>query len=84
MTLIVIWNMWKMKNEIYFCQLIWSGSQVIWKRIECFLCAIPKLVCGVREEGNGISPNRMAMKTRRITVKMIGPGTLEARGEHKS
>jgi hypothetical protein len=26
----------------------------------------------------------MAMKTRRITVKMIGPGTLEARGEHKS
>jgi hypothetical protein len=45
---------------------------------------ITKLVCGVREEGNGISPNRMAMKTRRITVKMIGPGTLEARGEHKS
>jgi hypothetical protein len=28
----IIWNMWKMRNEIFFGKLTWSGIQMVWKR----------------------------------------------------
>jgi hypothetical protein len=33
LTSAVFWNMWKMRNEIFFGRLIWSGMQSIWRRI---------------------------------------------------
>jgi hypothetical protein len=42
-----------------------------------------KLKRGTGEEGLGTPPNRLVLKKRRITRKMIGPGMPEARGEYK-
>ncbi|XP_051196668.2 uncharacterized protein [Lolium perenne] len=42
-----------------------------------------RLVRGAGEESAGTSPNRMAMKRRRIGTKVIGPGTPEAYGDVK-
>jgi hypothetical protein len=33
MTSAIMWNSWKMRNEIYFGRLILSGLQIIWRRI---------------------------------------------------
>jgi hypothetical protein len=40
-----------------------------------------KMVQGVGKEGFGDTPDRMALKKRKIATKLIGPGTPEARGE---
>jgi hypothetical protein len=33
MTSAVIWKAWKMRNELFFGRLIWTGMQEIWRRI---------------------------------------------------
>jgi hypothetical protein len=33
MTSAIMWNSWKMRNEIFFDRLIWSGLQIVWRRI---------------------------------------------------
>jgi hypothetical protein len=38
-----------------------------------------ELVRGAGEEGLGGAPDRLALKNRKITIKMIGPVTLKGR-----
>jgi hypothetical protein len=86
----IMWNMWKMRNEIFFGKLYrWCGREwAICSGNGCLLCSKIKINAGGVDQRLGRQSNRdfpikMAMK-RRKTMGIAGPGTPEAHLEHRA